>query len=69
MRSLLQTRRQESFLTQPLGSLGQETGNYRLTSLGEPKLKEEPSLISYVLPLALKPYLREEIDDISLKML
>ena len=49
-------------------SLGQETGNYRLTLLGEPKIKEEPSLASYVLPFAGKTVPeREAIDDILLE--
>ncbi|MCP3676116.1 MAG: hypothetical protein GY721_00560 [Deltaproteobacteria bacterium] len=49
-------------------SLGQETGNYRLTSLGEPKIKEEPSILSYMLPFGPKAVPeREPIDDILLE--
>lgn len=49
-------------------SLGQETGNYRLTTLGEPKIKEEPSLASYILPFGPKRVPeREAIDDILLE--
>jgi hypothetical protein len=58
----------EFFDTVLSASLGQETGNYRLTSLGEPKIKEEPSLISYVLPFGPKAVPeREPIDDILLE--
>ncbi len=49
-------------------SLGQETGNYRLTLLGEPKLKEEPTIASYFLPFGPKKVPeREAIDDILLE--
>ena len=49
-------------------SLGQETGNYRLTVLGEPKLKEEPSIASYLIPFGPKTVPeREPIDDILLE--
>ena len=58
----------EFFDTTLSASLGQETGNYRLTLLGEPKIKEEPSLASYVLPFAGKKVPeREAIDDILLE--
>jgi hypothetical protein len=58
----------EFFDTTLSASLGQETGNYRLTLLGEPKIKEEPSLASYVLPFAGKTVPeREAIDDILLE--
>jgi hypothetical protein len=58
----------EFFDTTLSASLGQETGNYRLTLLGEPKIKEEPSLASYVLPFAGKTLPeREPIDDILLE--
>jgi len=58
----------EFFDTTLSASLGQETGNYRLTVLGEPKIKEEPSLISYILPFGPKAVPeREEIDDILLE--
>ena len=58
----------EFFDTTLSASLGHETGNYRLTLLGEPKIKEEPSLASYVLPFAGKKVPeREAIDDILLE--
>ena len=58
----------EGFETALKASMGRETGNYRLTSLGEPKLKEEPSLVSYVLPFGPKAVPeREPIDDILLE--
>ena len=58
----------EFFDTTLSASLGQETGNYRLTLLGEPKIKEEPSLASYVIPFAGKKVPeREAIDDILLE--
>jgi len=58
----------EFFDTTLSASLGQETGNYRLTLLGEPKIKEEPSLASYVIPFAGKTVPeREAIDDILLE--
>ena len=58
----------EGFETALKASLGRETGNYRLTSLGEPKLKEEPSLVSYVIPFGPKAVPeREPIDDILLE--
>ncbi len=58
----------EFFDTVMSASLGQETGNYRLTSLGEPKLKEEPSLLSYMIPFGPKAVPeREPIDDILLE--
>ena len=49
-------------------SLGLEAGNYRLTVLGEPKIKEEPSIASYFLPFAAKKVPeREPIDDVLLE--
>jgi hypothetical protein len=58
----------EFFDTTLSASLGQETGNYRLTLLGEPKIKEEPSLASYLIPFAGKTVPeREAIDDILLE--
>jgi len=49
-------------------ALGRETGNYRLTLLGEPKLKEEPTIASYILPFGPKKVPeREAIDDILLE--
>ena len=58
----------EFFDTTLSASLGHETGNYRLTLLGEPKIKEEPSLASYLIPFAGKKVPeREAIDDILLE--
>ena len=58
----------EFFDTTLSASLGHETGNYRLTLLGEPKIKEEPSLASYLIPFAGKKVPeREPIDDILLE--
>lgn len=58
----------EFFDTTLSASLGHETGNYRLTLLGEPKIKEEPSLASYLIPFAGKTVPeREAIDDILLE--
>ena len=58
----------DPFTTTLQASLGQETGNYRLTVLGEPKLKEEPSLVSYFIPFGPKEVVeREPIDDILLE--
>ena len=49
-------------------SLGRETGNYRLTLLGEPKEKEEPSPLSFLMAFAPKNVPeREPIDDILLE--
>ena len=58
----------EFFDTTLSASLGHETGNYRLTLLGEPKIKEEPSLASYLIPFAGKKVPeRDPIDDILLE--
>ena len=58
----------EFFDTTLSASIGLETGNYRLTSLGEPKIKEEPSILSYILPYGPKAVPeREPIDDILLE--
>ena len=58
----------EFFDTTLSASLGHETGNYRLTLLGEPKIKEEPALASYLIPFAGKKVPeREPIDDILLE--
>lgn len=60
---------QGDFLEEALNSaMGQANANFRLTTLGEPKLREEPSLGSYVIPFAAKKVPeREAIDNIMLE--